>query len=75
MIMMGADFTIVAVTVASSENLNVTLKNSTKESIEIGKIYSNIMNDNHRRTGNAITGQVVQDQEICLFLYKSIKSN
>jgi len=56
-------------------HLNINLENSTKESIEIGKIYSNIMNDNHRRTGNALIGQVVQDQDICMVLYKSIKGN
>ena len=75
MIMMGVDFTFAAVKVASSENLNVTIENSTKESIEIGKIYSKIMDDNHRRTGNALTGQVVQDQEVCMVLYKSIQGN
>ena len=72
MIAMGSEFMIVALTVAKSGDLNYTEQNAITESIEIGKIYKSIMDDNHRRTGNAIAGQILDDQRICGFFYKEL---
>ena len=69
---MGSEFMIVALTVAKSGDLNYTEQNAITESIEIGKIYKSIMDDNHRRTGNAIVGQILDDQRICGFFYKEL---
>ena len=56
-----------------AQNLNITIESSIKKAVGIGKIYSNIMDDNHNRTGNAIIGQVVSDQNLCITIYKAIK--
>ena len=73
MMRIGTEFNIASVNIAKAANLNHTIKNSMSEAVAIGKIYSSIMNNNHRRTGNALVGQVASDQKICISIYKELK--
>lgn len=73
MMKMGVDFNMASVNIAKKENLPNTVETSMKEAVAIGKIYSDIMDDNHRRTGNALAGQVLKDQNICIAIYKELK--
>lgn len=73
MMTIGTEFNLAAVNIAKTENLNVTIESSMRKAVGIGKIYSDIMDDNHNRTGNAISGQVASDQNLCITIYKAIK--
>ena len=73
MMTIGTEFNLAAVNIAKTQNLNVTIELSMRKAVGIGKIYSDIMDDNHNRTGNAISGQVASDQNLCITIYKAIK--
>ena len=73
MMTIGTEFNLAAVNIAKTQNLNVTIESSMRKAVGIGKIYSDIMDDNHNRTGNAIIGQVASDQNLCITIYKTIK--
>ncbi len=73
MMRMGVDFNIASANIAKKGNLPNTVETSMKEAVAIGKIYAGIMDDNHRRTGNALAGQVAKDQNVCIAIYKELK--
>ena len=73
MLALGSNFLVGAVSVAKGGKLNYTQENALKEVIAIGKIYGAQMDDNHRRTGNAIDGQVLADQRLCMTIAQELK--
>ena len=68
----GTEFGLLAIASANWGNLDYSVDSTMEEAFAIGKIYISIMEDNYRRTGNALGGQIKYDQDVCVDFYNDL---